>query len=301
MRIVLLLAVCLHVLSGAGYARAFDTEQLLRAYERTVYLPAHKRAQCVRVLRNALAVYPWAFFDWMKEVDSRMREMGCLDAASTLHVRPKRAKPEGDPHVESVGDFLYIRIPHFYGNVHQSLRLQYHTESVLAKNRPSVVVVDVRDNPGGVKGLLAAIVEDFFVPAVGITYMQASGADDATRKGYTSKRVGVLAGLTYVLVADEKSASAAEWLVALIRFDFYPKQSAILGRQTYGKGIIQCALPHASSAHGGFYTVITCGEWTAGGEKVQGSGLTPDRSFKSDCKPGHAVCMVNEVRRLAGW
>ncbi|WP_018658794.1 S41 family peptidase [Allofustis seminis] len=138
------------------------------------------------------------------------------------------------------------------------------------------IVLDVRNNPGGV--LIGALqVANVFVPD-GKPIMQST---DRTQKAptiyYAEKALG-----TYkfkgnvVLLVDGGSASASEILAGALQSINIP----LIGQKTFGKGTIQTIQPLQYSKG---ELKITMGRWlTATGEPINEKGIMPDIEVASD-------------------
>jgi carboxyl-terminal processing protease len=95
------------------------------------------------------------------------------------------------------------------------------------------LVLDLRDNGGGVLDQAVAIADEFLEGDKLITYTE--GVHNA-KKEYRCQKVGVFEKEPLVLLADEGTASASEVLLgALQDWD----RATIAGRRSFGKGLVQ--------------------------------------------------------------
>ena len=140
-------------------------------------------------------------------------------------------------------------------------------DEVLRRNPlPRGLVLDLRNNPGGVLTAATKIASDFFDRGVIVIEEFADGR----RQEFTSTKLGRLNAVPVVVLLNKGSASASEILAAALR---HHCQARIVGEQSFGKGTVQDArdLPDGSGVH------ITVAKWlTPEGKWVNEKGITPD-------------------------
>lgn len=125
-------------------------------------------------------------------------------------------------------------------------------------------VIDLRNNGGGLTKS-SIDVADYLLPECRImTEVSKSGNE----KVYNSKASS--AGIDYVVLVNENTASASEILSAAIQDN---KGATIIGTKTYGKGVTQ--LFHQFS-DGTAIKITTTEYFRPNGGKVNGVGITPD-------------------------
>lgn len=108
----------------------------------------------------------------------------------------------------------------------------------LKANGAKVVIVDLRGNPGGDVNALAAIAA-MFLPA-GTEILHAQGRKKTGLETVRTREDGDFQDLPLIILVDEGSASASEMLAgALQDLD----RALIVGRRTFGKALMQMALP----------------------------------------------------------
>jgi carboxyl-terminal processing protease len=106
------------------------------------------------------------------------------------------------------------------------------------------VVLDLRDNPGGL--LRAAVdVSELFVPQ-GETVVSTRGRLSETNRTYRSDRAPLFPDLPLVVLVNGFSASASEIVAGAVQ-DL--DRGVVVGTTTYGKGLVQVirSLPHNTS------------------------------------------------------
>ena len=171
------------------------------------------------------------------------------------------------PSVESElldDDIGYIQLLDFSSNATDQL-----SDALDEMNAPflDALVLDLRDNPGGLLQAALDITSMFLEPGQVILYeVFADGEEE------TFRATGGYAGLNIpiVILVNENSASASElFAAALQEHDI----ATVIGEVTYGKGSVQTQ--HILSNGGGVR--VTIAEWlTPERDSIEGSGVQPN-------------------------
>lgn len=159
----------------------------------------------------------------------------------------------------------YVRVTQFQNNSGRDL--ERHVSKLLDEGELNGLVLDLRNNPGGV--LNAAVqIADLFLDGGLIVYTQ--GRDESNRTNYAATPGDMLAGLPVVVLVNAGSASASEIVAGALQ----DQQRAILvGERTFGKGSVQTVLPlHADRA----LKLTTARYYTPNGRSIQAEGIQPD-------------------------
>lgn len=285
MRLIRVLASLGVLLIGSAHAAEKPSVMhYLELYERTVFLPAEKKAECAALLRSELERVEAASIPRsLLPVDTLLHERGCLDDYSWLHPSFDRIDgllPEGVS-IKVMGDALYVRIESFLAGAKDRFNEAFKRLPSEWRRRATLTVLDLRNNKGGSLHDLRDILNLYFAPSPGVTYMAINTSSEWPPLQTSTER-GALADLPIAILVDKNTASAAEWMAASLRYELAKDTSVIIGEQTYGKAIIQCRRPEI---FGGKELIIkaTCGEWTVQGKKIQGVGLQPDLLIGSAC------------------
>jgi carboxyl-terminal processing protease len=184
----------------------------------------------------------------------------------------------------------YLRLKHFSRRVAAETALAL-TE--LERTAPlSGIVIDLRDNPGG---LITEAVElvDLFV-SEGLI-VQTRGRDESRIESFTATASpSDRATLPIVVLVNGSSASASE-LVAGALQDI--GRATIIGEQTYGKGSMQ----HVYEFEDGSALKLTVARYyLPGGESIQpGVGVIPDVVVALDAPPDQLRVLRAEVEGLS--
>lgn len=129
------------------------------------------------------------------------------------------------------------------------------------------LVLDLRNNPGGVLGA-AVQISDLFLEEGLVVYTQ--GRDPASRVNYAATPGDLLNGLPLVVLVNGGSASASEIVAGALQDH---GRAIILGQRTFGKGSVQSVLPlHGERA----LKLTTARYYTPNGRSIQAEGIVPD-------------------------
>ncbi len=169
------------------------------------------------------------------------------------------------------GDIGYINISQFSGNDVEGFQ---EAVSALQAAEVSGVIIDIRNNPGG---LLTDVVEiaDALLPEGLIAYVEDGHGN---RTEYTSD--ADYWDVPLVVLVNGMSASASELLSAAIQ-DY--DRGTIVGTTTYGKGIVQTLITFAEDGAG--MQLTTASYYSPSGRSIHENGVEPDVTVElsEDC------------------
>lgn len=161
--------------------------------------------------------------------------------------------------VQLVGDRIgYIKLEHFTRGAGEEVRTALR---MLRQQGAAHIVLDLRDNPGGLLDQAVSVVEQF-VPRGNLVVSTRGRSSDADHE-YTSEQEPVAADIPLVVMVNRESASASEIVAgALQDLD----RALIVGTRTYGKGLVQTvtALPYNTSLK-----ITTAKYYTPSGRCIQ--------------------------------
>ena len=169
------------------------------------------------------------------------------------------------------GEVAYISISTFGANTADELKSELQT--LLAKH-PKGLVLDLRNNPGGLLGVAVDVASQFLSEGV-VLYEQTA---DAERQAFTVKGGGLATGIPMVVLVNKGSASAAEVVAGALQDHGRAK---LVGERTYGKDTVQniYQLSDQSSLR------VTAARWyTPKAQDIHEKGLKPDLEVPTDQK-----------------
>lgn len=166
-----------------------------------------------------------------------------------------------------IDDMGYIYINRF--GVGASKEFKDHLNK-LKKLNIKGLIIDVRDNPGGLVQESVDIADMLMDKGIIVYTLDKQGR----KKEYNSDKSEI--DIPFVLIGNEGSASASEILIGAIKDSDSGK---IIGVQTFGKGIVQ----GVNSLDDGSGFKMTISEYfTPNGNNIHGTGITPDYVVEYD-------------------
>jgi carboxyl-terminal processing protease len=171
-------------------------------------------------------------------------------------------------HLED-NDIAYIRITSFSERTASSLEQAMKTLRQQANGKLAGVVLDLRNNPGGLLDQAVAVSNDF-LDSGEIVSMRGRLPQD-NRAFSAQPDHDVAQGLPVVVLINGGSASASEIVAGALHDDH---RAILLGTRSFGKGSVQTVLPVKQS--GGAVRLTTALYYTPSGRSIQGDGIEPD-------------------------
>jgi len=164
-------------------------------------------------------------------------------------------------------DYGYVRVSHFQTHTGDDLT-QALTDLVKENKRPMRgLVLDLRNNPGGVLNAAVAVADAFLNEGM-IVYTEGR-VNDAYLK-FKARPKDLLEGAPMVVLVNGGSASASEIVAGALQDH---KRAIIMGNKTFGKGSVQTILPISSNAA---LKLTTARYYTPSGRSIQAEGIKPD-------------------------
>jgi carboxyl-terminal processing protease len=153
----------------------------------------------------------------------------------------------------------YIKIDRFNSTVANDFR--FSLAELKRKNKLSSLVIDLRDNPGGLLDPAVQICE-LFLP-IGSVVVNTKGRDGKDLYTYKSDTKPIEPDLPLVVMINENSASASEIIAGAMQ-DY--DRAVIVGNRSYGKGLVQTILP---IPYKGNLKITTAKYYTPSGRCIQ--------------------------------
>ena len=142
------------------------------------------------------------------------------------------------------------------------------------------LVLDLRDNPGGVLEAGVAVADAFLDSGVIVT---AKGRTPESNFEMDATPGDVLAGAPIVVLVNGGSASAAEIVAGALKDN---RRATLMGRTTFGKGSVQTVIPLSAETA---LKLTTSLYYTPSGTSINHKGIVPDIELPRDldAKPGN--------------
>src|SRR5689334_7416648 len=163
--------------------------------------------------------------------------------------------------------FGYVRITSFSETTADDV-----TRAVAALKRENPkglngLVLDLRNNPGGVLEAGVAVADAFLNEGVIVT---ADGRTADARFRMEATPGDLIDGAELVVLVNGGSASAAEIVAGALKDH---GRAELIGHKTYGKGSVQTVMP---LSHGGAVKLTTSRYFTPSRASIHGKGIVPD-------------------------
>ncbi|WP_293985649.1 S41 family peptidase [uncultured Megasphaera sp.] len=156
----------------------------------------------------------------------------------------------------------YIRVAVFSDGTADDFTKKFNE---LREQGMTKLILDLRDNPGGIVEQAVGVASNFVPPnSTIVSYTEQDGKED----NYTAQ--GTDDPIPIVVLVNENSASASEIVAGAVQ-DM--KLGPIVGVKTYGKGTVQGVFPvdHQSAVK------VTVAKYrTTNGREIDGVGIEPD-------------------------
>lgn len=168
-------------------------------------------------------------------------------------------------------DVVYIRITSFSEDTDKMIEKDYNKLKKQLKGKPAGIVLDVRNNPGGLLDQ-AVNVSDLFLDQGEIVSTRSKNPEDTVK--YTATEGDIAKNLPIVVLVNDGSASASEIVAGALQDH---KRAVILGEKTFGKGSVQTIIPLGNY---GAMRLTTARYYTPSGRSIQATGIVPDVEVK---------------------
>lgn len=161
----------------------------------------------------------------------------------------------------------YVRITQFQSHTGANLRDAIATLKKENGGALQGVVLDLRNNPGGVLSAAVAVADAFLKKGI-IVYTE--GRMDDAKLTFNAKPTDILDGAALVVLVNGGSASASEIVAGALKDH---KRAIVMGSNTFGKGSVQTILP---MENGSALKLTTARYYTPKGLSIQAKGIEPD-------------------------
>lgn len=165
----------------------------------------------------------------------------------------------------------YIRISSFTEDIDKSVTEAIEKAKKNLKNNFLGIVIDVRNNPGGLLDQAVAV-SDLFLEKGEIVSTRSRNESDTVK--FMATEGDIAKGLPIVVMINEGSASASEILAGALQ-DHH--RAIILGEKSFGKGSVQTVIPLRDY---GAMRITTARYYTPSGRSIQAKGIEPDIEVK---------------------
>ncbi|MDD5060272.1 MAG: S41 family peptidase [Candidatus Omnitrophica bacterium] len=159
----------------------------------------------------------------------------------------------------------YIRLTEFRENSTQELN---NALSNLSKQGVKALIIDLRNNPGGLLDEAVKVTSRFLERNKLVAYTEGRQKDKEL-KFYADSRNPIL-DMPLAVLINEGSASGSEIVAGALQ-DY--KRAIIIGTKSFGKGSVQTVIPLSD---GSALRLTTSHYFTPSGKIIHGKGVVPD-------------------------
>jgi carboxyl-terminal processing protease len=168
-------------------------------------------------------------------------------------------------------DVGYIRITSFNEQTDSGLQSAMKSLKSQAGDKLTGIVLDLRNNPGGLLDQAIAVSDDFLDQGE-IVSTRGRHPEDGAR--YNARAGDITNGLPVVVLINGGSASASEIVAGALQ-DHH--RAVLLGTRSFGKGSVQTIVQ--LPGHGAM-RLTTARYYTPSGRSIQAKGIEPDISVE---------------------
>jgi carboxyl-terminal processing protease len=165
---------------------------------------------------------------------------------------------------ENIG---YVRMSQFPEGAEAELKQAVKSLRQQSGGNLQALVLDLRNNPGGLLAQAVAISRDFIGEGT-IVYTRARHTENSQR--WEAKGNDLLDGLPLVVLINAGSAAGSEIVAGALQDH---QRAVLLGTRSFGMGSIQTIIPLSGN---GAMRITTARYYTPSGRAIQGLGIIPD-------------------------
>ncbi|OQB09029.1 MAG: putative CtpA-like serine protease [Candidatus Omnitrophica bacterium ADurb.Bin205] len=159
----------------------------------------------------------------------------------------------------------YIKLVQFREDSFDNLNLALNK---LSKEKPKALILDLRNNPGGLLDMSVQITGKFIPKGKLVVYTRGRKEEQSCE--YFSDEKQPILHLPMAVLINEGSASGSEILAAALQ---YYKRAIVIGGKSFGKGSVQVVIPLGD---GTALKLTTSKYFTPDGKEISGKGVIPD-------------------------
>ena len=203
-------------------------------------------------------------------------------------------------------DYGYVRITQFQERTGEDLAKALKTLSAENKTPLKGLVLDLRNNPGGLLDAAVGVSAAFLPKDDLVVYTEGRVADskmrltatpmDYARRGksdYLKDLPEEFKSVPIVVLINAGSASASEIVAGALQDH---KRATIMGIQSFGKGSVQTILP---MNNGSAIKLTTARYFTPNGRSIQAKGIVPDMNVEDGSDPSLSLHEADLKRHLS--
>jgi len=162
----------------------------------------------------------------------------------------------------------YVRIAQFQEKTADDLQKALASLNETSKGKLKGLVLDLRNDPGGLLDQAVKVSETFLDEGKLIVYTE--GREKDSQMKFNSRKGDKQPNYPIVALINSGSASASEIVAGALQDH---KRAVIMGVQSFGKGSVQTIIPLSDNSG---LRLTTAKYFTPSGRSIQAKGITPD-------------------------
>jgi carboxyl-terminal processing protease len=174
------------------------------------------------------------------------------------------------------GTIGYIRVVKFTEKVEAGILRAFKDLHRTVGPRLSGIVLDLRNNPGGLLDQSVILADDFLDHG---EIVSIRGRDQREQRSFDSMPGDLAEGLPVVVLVNAGSASASEIVASALQDH---GRAIVLGTRSFGKGSVQTIAPLSNN---GALRLTTSLYYSPSGRAIQATGVMPDIVIPIDDNP----------------
>lgn len=159
----------------------------------------------------------------------------------------------------------YIRLVEFREDTVKQLNIIFDS---LKKQGMNALIIDLRNNPGGLLDVAFKVTEKFVETGKMVVYTK--GRKSGQNLEFIARERNPDVNLPLAILINEGSASGSEIVAGCLQ-DY--KRAIIIGTKSFGKGSVQTVIPMVD---GSALRLTTSKYFTPSGREIHGKGIIPD-------------------------
>lgn len=176
-------------------------------------------------------------------------------------------------------NIIYLRISNFTSETYSSMIKEFNkVENQIGKSNVKGLVLDLRNNPGGLLDSSILIADSFLDK--GQKIVSIKGKNGVLLQEYDAQNnQDLIPNLPMVVLINEGSASASEIVAGALQDN---KRAIVLGTQSFGKGSVQSIIDSSNFGlnNGSAIKLTIARYYTPSGKSIQAEGIKPDIEVK---------------------
>lgn len=169
-----------------------------------------------------------------------------------------------------VPGLAYLRITQFQTHTGEDLRATL--ETLKSEQAVTGLVLDLRNNPGGVLQSGVAVADAFLDEGL---IVETRGRGAGANERYEAQSGDLTDGAPMVVLINEGTASASEIVAGALQDH---GRGLLLGQRSFGKGSVQTLMPLSETRA---LKITTARYYTPSGRSIQAQGIAPDLQARS--------------------